>query len=61
MFYFNTRDIQKQLFTGVEAAVRRCFSEYVFKNLEIFIIRHLLQAVRHITLLERDSNTGALL
>ena len=30
MFYFSARDIQKQSFTGVEAAIRRCFSKYVF-------------------------------
>ena len=30
MFYFNARDIQKQSFSGAEAAVGRCFSKYVF-------------------------------
>ena len=30
IFYFNTNDIQKQSFTIVEAAARRCFSKYVF-------------------------------
>ena len=30
MFYFNARDIQKQSFGFVEAAVCRFFSKYVF-------------------------------
>ena len=29
MFYFNAREIQKQSFTGGEAAVRRCFLKYI--------------------------------
>ena len=31
-FYFNGRDIQKQSFIGVEAAVRTCFSKQVFSK-----------------------------
>ena len=30
MLFFNARDIQKQSFTDVEAAIRRCFPKYVF-------------------------------
>ena len=40
MFYFNARDIQEQWFTGVEAAVLRCFSKYVFKNFAILTVKH---------------------
>ena len=31
-FYYNVRDIQGQLFTGVVAAVHRCFTKQVFSK-----------------------------
>ena len=50
-FYFNARDIQKQSFIGVEAAVRTCFSKQVFlKRLAIFTGKHLRWSLLLITL-----------
>ena len=67
-FCFNARDIQAQSFTGVEAAVRKCYKKYV-QNLVIFIVKYLcwslflikLQNFRPATLLKSDSNTGVFL